>query len=277
MRVYRTLAAVAAAGALLSPLAVGTAATAAPLAVAAPATGAPVPALPSDVTSAPEARRVDRVPAPRLGWYRCYDGAQCATVDLPLDYDEPAGPTTEVAVLRVPARDQARRIGSLFVNPGGPGGSATEFASFAPAFLPPALLDRFDVVGVDPRGVGSSDRIRCCPHHPGPAADAAAAAHAALPARRPAGGGVRGRVPGHRRGLLDHRPAAVGVDVDRTDRARHGGRAPRGRGPRAHLPRLLLRQLPRPGLRQHVPGPGPGGRHRRRAGPGGVGREGLHP
>ncbi len=156
--VRRTLAGGLAVGALLSPLAVGTAATAAP---AAPAPAPAARAALGDVTSALEAARVDRVPTPRLGWYRCYETAQCATVDLPLDYDEPNGPTTEVAVLRVKARDPEKRIGSLFVNPGGPGGSATELAGAAPWFLRPALLDRFDIVGVDPRGVGSSDQLRC--------------------------------------------------------------------------------------------------------------------
>ena len=141
--------------ALLSPLTVG-----APAQAALPA---PVAAAASDVTAAREAARVDRVPTPRLGWYDCYQGAQCATVDLPRDYDRPDGPTTQVAVLRVKARDASKRIGSLFVNPGGPGGSATQLASAAPHFLGPELLDRFDVVGVDPRGVGASDQVRCFP------------------------------------------------------------------------------------------------------------------
>lgn len=117
--------------------------------------------LASDRTSPVEARRVDRVPTPRLGWYRCYDYAECATVRLPLDYDHPAGPKTEIAVLRVRARDQRHRIGSLFVNPGGPGGSGTAIAYAAPQFLGDGVLDRFDVVGFDPRGIGFSDNVRC--------------------------------------------------------------------------------------------------------------------
>jgi pimeloyl-ACP methyl ester carboxylesterase len=115
----------------------------------------------ADRTSAVEARRVDRVPTPRLGWFPCYDYAECATVRLPLDYDQPKGATTEIAVLRVKARNQANRIGSLFLNPGGPGGSGTSIALAAPFFLSPELVDRFDLVGVDPRGVASSDNLRC--------------------------------------------------------------------------------------------------------------------
>ncbi|BCY14234.1 alpha/beta hydrolase [Actinoplanes sp. L3-i22] len=104
---------------------------------------------------------VDAVPTPRLGWYKCYEIAECATVRLPLDYDRPNGATTEVAVLRVKAKDQQHRIGSLFVNPGGPGGSATSFALSAPYFLSESILQKFDIVGVDPRGIGASANIKC--------------------------------------------------------------------------------------------------------------------
>jgi pimeloyl-ACP methyl ester carboxylesterase len=118
----------------------------------------------SDLTSPTEARRVDAVPTPKLTWRDCAvlaDGAQCATVSLPLDYDQPRGAKTNVALLRHPARDQARRIGSLFLNPGGPGGSGTQLARGAPGFFGPAVLDRFDVVGFDPRGTNFSDQVKC--------------------------------------------------------------------------------------------------------------------
>jgi pimeloyl-ACP methyl ester carboxylesterase len=112
-------------------------------------------------TAAGHRSGVDAVPTPKLGWYKCYDYAECATVRLPLDYDNPRGATTEIAVLRVKAKNQAAKIGSLFVNPGGPGGSATDFALAAPYFLSDPLLQRFDVVGVDPRGIGASENVRC--------------------------------------------------------------------------------------------------------------------
>ncbi|TDC31762.1 alpha/beta hydrolase [Micromonospora sp. 15K316] len=130
-------------------------------AVAAPAAGGHGRPATTDRTSPVEARRVDRVPTPQLDWYSCYDYAECATVRLPLDYDHPRGATTEVALLRVKARDQQNRVGSLFVNPGGPGGSGTSMALGAPSFLSDEVLDRFDVVGVDPRGVASSEQVRC--------------------------------------------------------------------------------------------------------------------
>ncbi|BFU44811.1 alpha/beta hydrolase [Krasilnikovia sp. MM14-A1004] len=128
-----------------------------PLWPAAAATGATRP----DRTSAVEARRVDRVPAPALDWYRCLDYAECTTVHVPLDYDQPTGSQVELAVLRVKARDQRHRIGTLFVNPGGPGGQGTAIAYFAPYFLGEGVLDRFDIVGFDPRGVGFSDNVKC--------------------------------------------------------------------------------------------------------------------
>ncbi|MFG1774893.1 alpha/beta hydrolase [Micromonospora sp. NPDC049048] len=152
----RSLAAAGIAGVLLAGAAV------------APATAAPSPVggdrpVTSDRTSPQEARRVDRLPTPTLDWYACYDYAECATVRLPRDYDKPNGPTTEVAVLRVKARDQQRKIGSLFINPGGPGGSGTDVALAAPYFLGDEVLDRFDIVGVDPRGVAASQQVRCFP------------------------------------------------------------------------------------------------------------------
>ena len=67
----------------------------------------------------------------------------------------------EIAVLRITAKNQQRKIGSLFLNPGGPGGSAAEFALFAPEFLSDSLLERFDIVGVDPRGIGASANVQC--------------------------------------------------------------------------------------------------------------------
>ncbi|GAA2509984.1 alpha/beta fold hydrolase [Winogradskya humida] len=145
----RTLVSAALAGLLLSAGAVAPA-PAAGAAVPAPVTGSAVPAA-----------LVDAVPTPELDWQPCHDIAECATVRLPLDYDEPDGETIGIGVLRVRAKDRAHRIGSLFVNPGGPGGSATEMALSAPSFLSGSLLRRFDIVGVDPRGIGAGEHLTC--------------------------------------------------------------------------------------------------------------------
>lgn len=106
-----------------------------------------------------ENKKLDKVATPNLSWFNCYGGSKCANVKLPLDYDNPKGKTTNVAVLRTPAT--GKRIGTLFVNPGGPGGSSTEMAQFADEFLSPEVREKFDVVGVDPRGVGFSDNVEC--------------------------------------------------------------------------------------------------------------------
>ncbi|HEX4818559.1 MAG TPA: alpha/beta hydrolase [Acidimicrobiales bacterium] len=85
---------------------------------------------------------------------------RCASVKVPLDYTNPTGPTIDIAVNEIPARDASQRIGSLLVNPGGPGGSGIDFVAGG-IDLPSKVLDRFDVVGFDPRGVGKSTRLTC--------------------------------------------------------------------------------------------------------------------
>jgi pimeloyl-ACP methyl ester carboxylesterase len=91
-----------------------------------------------------------------LDWQQCGGGAECATLDVPVDYDQPGGDTLTLSVARVPAGGDDR-IGALFVNPGGPGGTATDFAVDLAFSLPDEVTDHFDIVGVDPRGLGASD------------------------------------------------------------------------------------------------------------------------
>ncbi len=97
----------------------------------------------------------DAAPVPGLLWRDCHDGFECAMAQVPLDHTRPRGPRIDIALIRKPASDRAHRIGTLFVNPGGPGGSGVDFIRTAP----PGALDplaRFDVVGFDPRGRGMS-------------------------------------------------------------------------------------------------------------------------
>jgi pimeloyl-ACP methyl ester carboxylesterase len=115
------------------------------------------------LTTKEAARLVAQVPTPALHWTTCRKTAQCATAELPLNYHDPHGAHFKLALLKIQAKDPRHRLGTIFVNPGGPGDAARGFA-FAvaqPAVLPKALLDRFDVVGVDPRGVGGSTPISC--------------------------------------------------------------------------------------------------------------------
>lgn len=149
--------------ALASALALGVAPLAAPLADATPHTpsSSGTETKPrTDTTSALERRRVDSVPTPTLDWQPCVIG-ECTKVKLPLDYDQPEGATVDVGLARVPARKPDQRIGSLFLNPGGPGGSATEFVQQARAFFGADVLDRFDLIGMDPRGSNSSTNTQC--------------------------------------------------------------------------------------------------------------------
>ncbi|MCC9738382.1 alpha/beta hydrolase [Streptomyces sp. MNU89] len=109
------------------------------------------------------------VPAPAPGpveWEECGKGFDCATVEVPLEYTDPGGEWIPLAVTRHRATDPDRRIGSLFINPGGPGVPATETVESIDAAkgegpYSPDVVARFDVVGVDPRGVGESGAVRC--------------------------------------------------------------------------------------------------------------------
>lgn len=85
----------------------------------------------------------------------------CATVSVPLDYDHPDGRKIDLALKRRPATDKANRIGTLFFNPGGPGGSGVELLDEISKDLDTNVLARFDVVGWDPRGVGESAPLSC--------------------------------------------------------------------------------------------------------------------
>ena len=101
-------------------------------------------------------------PSPSVPWRDCGDGFQCATVKVPVDYGQPSGRQLDLALIRLPASDPAARIGSLFINPGGPGGSGVQTVRTGARLLyPPELRARFDIVGFDPRGVASSTPVRC--------------------------------------------------------------------------------------------------------------------
>lgn len=93
-------------------------------------------------------------------WQPCRGDFECATVQVPLDYSDPSGERLEIALLRSPATSPGRRVGSLLVNPGGPGGSGVDFATVDTA-ASPALRQVYDIVGFDPRGVGLSSPVEC--------------------------------------------------------------------------------------------------------------------
>ena len=96
-----------------------------------------------------------------LDWERCGRGVECAALDVPVDYADPAGEQVSMAVMRAPARAPSRRIGSLVINFGGPGDAGTETLPYVLSRFPAEIRDRFDLVSFDPRGTGGTRQIDC--------------------------------------------------------------------------------------------------------------------
>ncbi len=104
-----------------------------------------------------------QAPPNTITWAVCPEDAQvqCGTMKVPADWANPAGPTTTLTIARRQATDPAHRLGALLVNPGGPGGSAVDFTFGATGFFGEDVRKRFDIVGMDPRGVGRSSPVLC--------------------------------------------------------------------------------------------------------------------
>ncbi|MGW3044879.1 alpha/beta hydrolase [Kitasatospora sp. NPDC001159] len=137
------------------------------------------PADAGTVSSAGTAAKPAGADDPRLGafygqhidWHACQPdsdsrpvdltGLQCGELRVPLDYANPAAEALGVALVRLPAAGPAQRVGSLVVNPGGPGGSGVEMVEMGRKLFDGALHNRFDVVGFDPRGTGASSPVTC--------------------------------------------------------------------------------------------------------------------
>jgi pimeloyl-ACP methyl ester carboxylesterase len=94
--------------------------------------------------------------APAIAWEDCGGGFECADFSVPVDHDAPDGEEFTIPLVRRPAANPEARIGSLLVNPGGPGGSGAAWARGAWVALPQPMKDRFDLVGFDPRGQAKS-------------------------------------------------------------------------------------------------------------------------
>ena len=86
---------------------------------------------------------------------------RCATIQVPIDWSDPTGPTFGLAIDRQTAADPAQDEGPLLINPGGPGGSGVDFALGAASFFNSAILQHFDIIGFDPRGTNRSDPVQC--------------------------------------------------------------------------------------------------------------------
>ena len=146
-------------GAGVVPAAAAPASGPAPAAAAAPAAKAAVP------------KGLESFYSQKVEWYDCVatagveksadrTGFQCAKVKVPLDYSQPGGQTIEIAMKKHPATGSARQ-GTLFMNPGGPGGSGVDDIGGMPTSTFAGVQSAYDIIGFDPRGVGSSTPITC--------------------------------------------------------------------------------------------------------------------
>jgi pimeloyl-ACP methyl ester carboxylesterase len=111
---------------------------------------------------APTSLAAPAPPVPVLHWAPCHGGFQCATARVPLDYRHPGGAKISIAVIRHLATDPAHRLGSLFINGGGPGPQVDGLVSTYQA-IPAALRASYDIITFDPRGFGASTPIQCFP------------------------------------------------------------------------------------------------------------------
>lgn len=116
-------------------------------------------ARPTSTTASPTSQSPTSLPpAATLTWQPCA-GNECATLSVPLDYTKPSGDHLGIAMIR--HRATGARIGSLLVDPGGPGASGIDTMSYFLDVLTPTVQEHFDIVAFDPRGVGRSSPVRC--------------------------------------------------------------------------------------------------------------------
>ncbi len=118
------------------------------------ATEGPIP------TGPPASPEASPVYQQSVTWKTCGD-LECASIKVPVDWSQPDGDTIDLAMSRRPADDQDARIGSLLINPGGPGGSGIDLVKNVDSFASAKLMAHYDIVGFDPRGVGESSAIDC--------------------------------------------------------------------------------------------------------------------
>jgi len=114
---------------------------------------------PSQSASVPQGDGLDGYYAQQLDWSECSDGFECSSYSVPIDYANPTDGAMQISVIRKLATGTA--LGSLVLNPGGPGGSGIEYTTYAEYVVSNTLRENFDIVGFDPRGVGFSTPVEC--------------------------------------------------------------------------------------------------------------------
>ena len=119
---------------------------------------------PTDGSQGDAPRGLESFYSQTIDWEDCSNETttfQCGTVTVPVDYEHPDGQTISIAVKKLPALDGDAEHGSLFLNPGGPGGSGVEAVEEKVSAFPEELRGAYDIIGFDPRGVGQSTPITC--------------------------------------------------------------------------------------------------------------------
>jgi len=101
--------------------------------------------------------------AQEIKWSSCKEDKrfECAEILVPIDYENPGNAALTLALKKLPAENKDNRVGSLLINPGGPGGSGTDYVTYAEDAFGKRLMQSFDIIGFDPRGVALSTPLDC--------------------------------------------------------------------------------------------------------------------
>jgi pimeloyl-ACP methyl ester carboxylesterase len=110
-----------------------------------------------------ELTNLDSYYSQELVWDDCKDDKkfECAEIQVPVDYQNPGDASLTLALKKLPAKQSSNKVGSLLINPGGPGGSGTDYVTYAEDAFGKRLMDSFDIIGFDPRGVALSTPLDC--------------------------------------------------------------------------------------------------------------------
>lgn len=112
-------------------------------------------------TQAAQSWTLSKFQSQTLNWKPCNSGFECAQYNVPVDYSHIDNNVFTLQVLKHAANNPAKRIGSLIMNPGGPGGSGIQYVLSADSIVSTSIENVYDLIGFDPRGVNLSQPIRC--------------------------------------------------------------------------------------------------------------------